>query len=230
MFTSPKLMLPFQIDRGMMGSSKRLMGQQDTCREPHRPRPRAAPAAAGAAGPVEPPLICEKLGAGGAPMSIGKHSKPDPGPVRPRRRSHRVDPVPRCSRPGRALLTVLCSLGLMACACALAGCGRGPQARGAGAPAASGRHAATTPKEVEIQENPVKTGIEAGDASLADKVRARLAGDPQLRLLRIEVDAEAGRVTLWGHVGRAEERTAAEQQARRTPGVTSVINLIKVGG
>jgi hypothetical protein len=163
-------------------------------------------------------------------MSIGKHSKPDPGPARPRRRRRWVDPVSRCSWPGRALSALLLPLGVIACACALAGCGRGPQARGAGAPGAPGRHAASAPKEVEIQEDPVKTGIEAGDASLADKVRARLAGDPQLRPLRIEVDAEAGRVTLWGRVGRAEERAAAEQQARRTPGVTSVINLIKVGG
>ena len=120
---------------------------------------------------------------------------------------------------------------LFCCALALslAACGRGPQAKSAGAPASSGSHAAGAAKEVEIQEDPVKTGIEAGDASLAGKVRARLAADPRLRSLPIEVDAEAGRVTLWGHVGSGELRAAAEQEARRTPGVASVVNLIKVG-
>jgi osmotically-inducible protein OsmY len=118
---------------------------------------------------------------------------------------------------------------LFGCALALTACGRGPQAKGAAAPATSGRQAAGAAKEVDIQEDPVKTGIEAGDASLAGKVRARLAADPRLRPLPIEVDAEAGRVTLWGHVGSAELRAAADQQARRTPGVTSVIDLVKVG-
>jgi osmotically-inducible protein OsmY len=125
------------------------------------------------------------------------------------------------------VLAVLAWLAVVSCA--LTGCGRGPQAKGAGVPPGSGRHATSPAKEVEIQEDPVRTGIEAGDASLASKVRGRLAGDPQLHALRIEVDAEAGRVTLWGQVGSAEQRAAAEQQARRTPGVASVINLLKIG-
>lgn len=110
----------------------------------------------------------------------------------------------------------------------VAGCGRGAGA-GAARPAAPAKQAASGPKEVEIQEDPVKTGIETGDASLAAKVRARIAGDPRLRQLPIEIDAEAGRVTLWGHVDRAEDRAAVEQQTRRTPGVTSIVNLIKIG-
>lgn len=147
--------------------------------------------------------------------------------------------IPKHSKPARALapaalpgpLALLAWVAGAACvACLMAGCGRGPRERGAGVPAGPARQAVSAAKEVEIQEDPVKTGIEAGDASLAGKVRARLAGDPQLRLQHIEVDAEAGRVTLWGSVGRAEERTAAEQQARRTPGVSSVINLIKITG
>jgi osmotically-inducible protein OsmY len=83
-------------------------------------------------------------------------------------------------------------------------------------------------KDVEVREDPVRTGIEAGDAGLAAQVRARLAGDPQLRQQHIEVDAEGGRVTLWGQATRAEDRTAAEQLARRTPGVAGVNDLIKV--
>ena len=116
----------------------------------------------------------------------------------------------------------------LACCCCLAGCGRGPRAAAA-PPAGSGAHAAPAAQAVEIQEDPVKTGIESADAALAGKVRAGFAADPRLRQLRIEMDAEAGRVTLWGRVDRAEQRAAAEQQARRTPGVTSIVNLIKVG-
>ena len=120
-------------------------------------------------------------------------------------------------------------LGWLALSCCLAGCGHGPQAGGA-PPAGSGTHAASGAKAVEIEEDPVKTGIESADTALASKVRAGFAADPRLRQLPIEMDAEAGRVTLWGHVDRAEQRAAAEQQARRTPGVTSIVNLIKVGG
>ena len=97
-------------------------------------------------------------------------------------------------------------------------------------PAGSGTHVAPAAKAVEIQEDPVKTGIETADAALASKVRAGFAADPRLRQLPIELDAEAGRVTLWGRVDRVEQRAAAEQQARRTPGVTAIVNLIKVGG
>jgi len=128
-------------------------------------------------------------------------------------------PLPPCLRLG--VLALAC--------CCLAGCGRGPRAAGA-PPAGSGAHAAPAAKAVEIQEDPVKTGIESADATLASKVRAGFAADPRLRQLAVEMDAEAGRVTLWGHVDSAEQRAAAEQQARRTPGVTSIVNLIKVGG
>jgi osmotically-inducible protein OsmY len=109
-----------------------------------------------------------------------------------------------------------------------AACGRRPVAEPPAAGAARG--ALPAAKEVEIQEDPVKTGIEAGDAGLAAKVRLRLGGDPQLAHLSIEVDAEGGRVTLWGHVSRLEDRAAAEQLARRTPGVAAVNDLIRVDG
>jgi osmotically-inducible protein OsmY len=121
---------------------------------------------------------------------------------------------------GGALLT------LLALTAPAAGCGRGRQGAVAGG---ARRDAGRAMKEVEVKEDPVKTGIEAADAGLAGKVRSRLDGDAQLRRLPIEVDAEAGRVTLWGHVTSAEERAAAEQLARGTPGVTSVIDHIKIG-
>jgi hypothetical protein len=127
----------------------------------------------------------------------------------------------RTARPGPAAISLALLL-------ALAGCGRQrPPAAPAG-PAPAARDAGKF-KDVEVREDPVRTGIEAGDAGLAAQVRARLAGDPQLRRQHIEVDAEGGRVTLWGEAARAEDRTAAEQLARRTPGVTAVNDLVKVG-
>jgi BON domain len=132
--------------------------------------------------------------------------------------------------PGRPVKPALLKMGLLALGLLAlplaAGCGRAPRA--GVAPAGGARGAAGAAKEVEVQEDPVKTGVEAGDAGLAGKVRSRLAGDPRLRHLPIEVDAEGGGITLWGHVGRSEDRAAAEQLARQTPGVTSVIDHIKV--
>lgn len=129
------------------------------------------------------------------------------------------------TRPHRAALPLPLLLSLALLPPLLAACGR---RAGAPPPAAAAHREAPGFKDVEVQEDPVKTGIEAGDAGLAGRVRARLAGDPQLLGQSIEVDAEAGRVTLWGHVRRAEDRTAAEQLARRTPGVGAVNDLIKI--
>lgn len=162
--------------------------------------------------------VCEKLRLEMRRVGLPKHSNPEI-----------VTPAaPPAAAPPRVFAWLSCLGWLALSCCCLAGCGRGPRAA-AVPPAGSGTHAAPAAKAVEIQEDPVKTGIESADAALAGKVRAGFAADPRLRQLRIEMDAEAGRVTLWGRVDRAEERAAAEQQARRTPGVTSIVNLIKVG-
>jgi BON domain len=150
------------------------------------------------------------------------HLRRRPGQGFPARRRPRLRARPRGSAGASALAVFLPATLLAA---ALLGCGRGTPVGGAGAASAHNQPAA--PKAVDIAEDPVKTGIEAGDAGLAGRVRARLTGDPQLRALQIEVDAEGGRVTLWGHVGRAQDRAAVEQLVRRTPGVAGVTNLIK---
>jgi BON domain-containing protein len=195
-------MLPFQIDRAMANSSQQLATQWVS----------KIRAAGFAAQELTAARVCEKLGSETRRVSLPEHSNPE------------------IATPAVAAARVFAWLGcLVLCCCCLAGCGRGPRAAAA-PPAGSGTHAAPAAKAVEIQEDPVKTGIESADAALASKVRAGFAADPRLRQLPIEVDAEAGRVTLWGHIDRAEQRVAAEQQARRTPGVTSIVNLIKVGG
>ena len=105
-------------------------------------------------------------------MRLTKHSNPE-AEVRNRRQQARL---------------VIPLLGWLLLSSCLAGCGRGPRAGGA-QPAGSGMPAAAGAKAVEIQEDPVKTGIESTDALLAGKVRAGLAADPRLRQLAIEIDA-----------------------------------------
>jgi osmotically-inducible protein OsmY len=68
------------------------------------------------------------------------------------------------------------------------------------------------------------------DASLTAQVKSRLAGDPAINALYIDVDTSNSRVTLRGKVGLAEQKTAAEKIARETPGVTDVVNLLQVAG
>ena len=167
----------------------------------------------------------------GIAASISSGGVPAPAPARakPARTSPSREPrAPRRSRLAAAAAPLLLLLLLVILpVLGAAGCGRRQSA--AAPPAPRGPAGADkTIKEVEIREDPVKTGIEAGDAGLAARVRSRLAADPVLRGLRLEVDAEGGRVTLWGRAERAEERAAAEELARRTPGVTSVIDLVKI--
>jgi hyperosmotically inducible periplasmic protein len=118
----------------------------------------------------------------------------------------------------------LCAGALLAVALLLAACGRARQA------AAPVRAAPEPPaaKAVEIGAEPLKTGLAPADERLAAQVRARLAADPRLHGMPVEVDAQGGRVTLWGKVERSEDKTAAGQLARGTPGATTVANLIEV--
>jgi len=68
------------------------------------------------------------------------------------------------------------------------------------------------------------------DASLTAQVKSRLAGDPAINALYVDVDTSNGRVTLSGKVGLPDQKTAAEKIARETPGVTDVVNKLQVTG
>lgn len=146
----------------------------------------------------------------------------------------RPTPPTRPTPPIRTNLLFLA--GLLTALLGVGACGQAPDAAapsaaaGHDAAAAGAAAAKGAAKDVEIREDPVKTGIETGDAGLAAKVRQRLAGDPHLGSLPVEVDAESGRATLWGHVPSAADRAAVEELARRTPGVSSVLDHIKIDG
>ena len=66
------------------------------------------------------------------------------------------------------------------------------------------------------------------DASITASVNAGLAKDPQLSALTIDVDTDAGKVTLNGPAPSAAAKERAEQIARAVQGVTSVDNRLEI--
>lgn len=70
---------------------------------------------------------------------------------------------------------------------------------------------------------------QVGDAALASKVKAKLAGDPEVNPFNVDVDVLDGVVTLRGRVAQEEARREAEKLARDTRGVVRVVNEIEIG-
>lgn len=70
----------------------------------------------------------------------------------------------------------------------------------------------------------------AADAAITTQVKAALAADAQLSALRIEVDTEAGVVSLTGPAPSAEAADRATVLAKAVEGVTSVQNKLVVNG
>ena len=76
------------------------------------------------------------------------------------------------------------------------------------------------------------TGRSAGrnvdDASLRASVNAALVSDKPSNFTRIDVDTTNGVVALNGTVETPEQRSRAEQLARRVDGVKKVVNNLQV--
>ncbi len=76
------------------------------------------------------------------------------------------------------------------------------------------------------------TGRSAGrnvdDASLTASVNAALVSDKPSNFTRIDVDTTNGVVALNGTVETPEQRSRAEQLARRVDGVKRVVNNLQV--
>lgn len=68
------------------------------------------------------------------------------------------------------------------------------------------------------------------DATITTKVKAGLAQDMDLGALKIDVDTNAGTVTLSGTVKSEQTRERAGQIAQGVPGVSSVVNKLIVAG
>lgn len=78
----------------------------------------------------------------------------------------------------------------------------------------------------------IDPGESLEDAGVTAKVRTRLARDERagaLDLADIEVKTREGVVILQGAVDREGARTAAEEIARATDGVSGVVNKLTVG-
>lgn len=67
------------------------------------------------------------------------------------------------------------------------------------------------------------------DPAITAAVKSLLLADPQVSGLKIDVDTKDSVVTLKGNVKTADEKTRAEDLAKGSKGVTSVVNQLKVG-
>jgi hyperosmotically inducible periplasmic protein len=84
-------------------------------------------------------------------------------------------------------------------------------------------------ERIEAEVGPVAREV-LSDASITARVKARLAADPEVNAIQIDVDTIDGVVTLNGKVSSQEVSQEAEKLAKRTEGVKQVNNLIQVAG
>ena len=68
----------------------------------------------------------------------------------------------------------------------------------------------------------------AADASITAAVNAGLAKDPDLSAVKIDVDTQAGKVTLRGPAPTPTAKSRAEQIAKDVKGVNAVDNQLEV--
>jgi hyperosmotically inducible periplasmic protein len=73
-------------------------------------------------------------------------------------------------------------------------------------------------------------GERVDDATLNAKVKAKLVAERAGNLVKVNVDTKEGVVTLKGVVPTAEDKARAEELARLTAGVKSVVNELTVEG
>ena len=76
------------------------------------------------------------------------------------------------------------------------------------------------------------TGKTAGrnvdDATITASVKSTLVADKAANLTRVDVDTNNGVVALNGVVESGEQKTRAEQLARRVDGVRNVVNNLQI--
>jgi BON domain len=113
------------------------------------------------------------------------------------------------------------------------GRGGGPDADRGGAVGTSGVDTGRA-REVgaEVGERTAVAAEEArralSDGSITAKIKAKMALDDSVKALAIDVDTNAGTVTVSGLVGSAAQRDRALQLARETDGVRQVVDKLRV--
>jgi osmotically-inducible protein OsmY len=75
----------------------------------------------------------------------------------------------------------------------------------------------------------VKPGRQVADSEITASVKTRLAANPDVAAIDIDVDTLEGVVTLSGRVKTDKERLEALEVARGTEGVRRVTDNLKVG-
>ena len=80
----------------------------------------------------------------------------------------------------------------------------------------------------EIKQGADIAGRKLKDAAISTSVNAKLAADPSLSALKIDVDTSEGRVALKGTAPSAAAKTQATQLAQAVAGVVSVDNQLTV--
>lgn len=79
-----------------------------------------------------------------------------------------------------------------------------------------------------LMASPALFGDQKQDDEIYDKVRLRLAGDPDVKGGALEVLVKNGEVTLQGIVRTEKAKAKAEKLAGKIKGVTKVINQLKI--
>ena len=74
-----------------------------------------------------------------------------------------------------------------------------------------------------------RAGAAVTDAAVTSAVKAKFLADETVKGLRIDVDTDAGVVTLNGNVSSRAEADRAMTLARNTEGVKNVVNNLKTG-
>jgi osmotically-inducible protein OsmY len=93
---------------------------------------------------------------------------------------------------------------------------------------------ATRPAPGAVAQSTERAGNEVSnkvkDAAITTAVNAKIATDPKLSVMRINVDTVNGRVLLKGSAPDSASSQRAEQLASSVDGVVSVDNQLVVGG
>jgi osmotically-inducible protein OsmY len=71
--------------------------------------------------------------------------------------------------------------------------------------------------------------VQFDDAGITAAIKAKLAADPDVAAIQVDVTTNESVVTLTGRVKTSDERMKAVQIARETNGVKKVNDMIKVG-
>lgn len=72
-------------------------------------------------------------------------------------------------------------------------------------------------------------GTQMKDSAITAKIKTKLAADPEINPFNISVETNEGTVYLMGRVRNEYQKDEAEELARKTDGVTKVVNHIEVG-